>query len=176
MKWPNFAVSFMKNGAVVETNFYFFLVLKYIIFVKIIKNFTYVIVPGFTWRHYGSRPLLWNIFSRRLCRCFWYIWQCFLYMCCRVINTYFFLCYSYFYIQVSMICYVDYGCSERTAFIGRRFIHNIWYHFLMGNWGVTRSAKKELSSIDCEPLLSTLGKIVGVSDDCFILTCTSFRT
>ena len=111
---------------------YFFLVLKYIIFVKIINNFTYVIVLGFTWRHHDSCTLLWHVFSRQLCICFQCLCQWFFYMCCRVINMSFFLCYCYFCSHFSIICRVNYGCSERTDFLGRMFIHNIWYHFLMG--------------------------------------------
>ena len=37
------------------------------------------------------------------------------------------------------------------------------------------SAKKELSCNDFEPLLSTLGHLVGVSGDFFTLVFTSFR-
>ena len=119
-----------------------FIVLKYIIFVKIIKNFTYVIVSGFNWRHNGRCPLLWHVFSRQLCRCFWCFWKYFFYMCCRVINISLFLCYFYLCSQISIICRVNYGCSERMVFLGWRFIHNIWYHFLMDEWGVTSIAKK----------------------------------
>ena len=42
--------------------------------------------------------------------------------------------------------------------------------------GVTRSAKEDISSIDCEPLFITIGHLVGVSDYCFTLECKSFRT
>ena len=173
MQWPNFDVSFMKNRAVMEKNLIFFLVLKYIIFVKIIKNVTDVIVPGFTWRHHVRFPLLWHVFSWRVFRFFQRFLQWFFYMFCRVSNISLFLCYCYFFSQVYVIFRVNYGCSERTAFFGRRFRHNIWYPFLMGEWGFTRISKIYISPIDCDALFSTLGHLIGVSDDCFNISCTS---
>ena len=101
----------------------FFLVLKYIIFVKIINNFTHVIVPVFTLHHHGT--ILWSVFSRQLFRWFWCLWRCLFCICCRVINRSFFLCYCYFCSQVSIICRVNYVFSERMDFRGRSFIHNI---------------------------------------------------
>ena len=145
------------------------------IFVNIIKNVMDVIVPGFTWHNHGKFHFLWNVFSRQVFRCFRFFWKCFLYMCCRVINRSLFLCYCYFCSQVSIICRVNYGCSEKTDFLGRRLRHNIWYHSLMGKKWVTSSDKKYLSSVYCEPLLSTLGHIIGVSDDFFTIACTYFR-
>ena len=100
------------------------------------------IVTGFTWHHHGICPLLWYVFSIQLCRCLWCFCQCFFYMCCRVIIIYILLCYCYFCSQFSIIFHVNYGCSETTNFLVRSFIHNIWYHSMMGEWGVTRISKK----------------------------------
>ena len=49
----------------------FFLVLKYIIFVNIIKNFTDVIVPGFILRYHCSCPIMWHVFSIQISDAFY---------------------------------------------------------------------------------------------------------
>ena len=77
-------------------NLVFFLFMKYIIFVNVIKNFRYVIVPGSTWIHHGRCPPLCNFFSRQLWRWFRCFWKLFFYMCCILINRSFSLCYCYF--------------------------------------------------------------------------------
>ena len=73
-----------------------------------------------------------------------------------------------------IICRVNYVCSEGTDFLGRRFRHNILYHLLIGELGVTINSKKELSFINCEALLIRLGLLGGFYEYFFTLACTSF--
>ena len=126
-----------------------------------------VIVPGFTWLHHVRFTLMWNVFSRIVFRWFQCFWQWFFYMCCRLINRSLFLCYWYLCIQVSIICHVNSVCNERTDFLYRSFRHNILYHFLMVDLGITRCAKKYMSYIYCKALFSTLGQLVRDSNYCF---------